>query len=176
MANKEVLLQYTRWALEGLSLQPAWEFVRPKLPDELIDQFSSLVWPTFQRFVSEDLELAKTTLREARTSFKIEGETEPARETYNYQLMLAAILASVLGDTRGILHLGALLVTESLNRKLSISYFLGNLTDGVVGTMYKEIPSKEQVTVWAERILKGDVKLEPILKDLAQYRQNPSYN
>jgi hypothetical protein len=39
-----------------------------------------------------------------------------------------------------------------MNRKLEVSHFLGNLTDGQVGVVYPELPTKTQVLQWVRDI------------------------
>jgi len=71
-----------------------------------------------------------------------------------------------MGERKGLMALSGLLITEPLNRKLEIGYFLGNLTDEKVGLAYKGIPTKEQIFKWVEKC--KDVVLEDRLRDLSK--------
>ena len=77
-------------------------------------------------------------------------EGDPAEQTLAFQCMRAAMVAALLGDPSGVRHLAALLATAPLNWQLDISYFLGNLTDGWIGTLYQDIPRQKQTLLWIQ--------------------------
>ncbi|MCX6022772.1 MAG: hypothetical protein NTZ05_13810 [Chloroflexi bacterium] len=77
-------------------------------------------------------------------------EGDPAEQILAFQCMRAAMLAALLGDANGVRHLAALLATAPLNWQLDLSYFLGNLTNGWIGTMYQEIPRQKQTLLWLQ--------------------------
>jgi hypothetical protein len=78
------------------------------------------------------------------------------------------MVLSILGNYEGYRHLGALLVTENLNRKLAISRFLSIATDGQIGASEARIPSRSDATNWATRIYHGEVEIRSRLQDVAQ--------
>lgn len=75
---------------------------------------------------------------------------DPAEQILALQGMSAAMVAALLGDPNGVQHLAALLATAPLNWQLDISYFLGNLTNGWIGTLYQEIPRQKQTLQWIQ--------------------------
>lgn len=83
-----------------------------------------------------------------------------------FRSMRAAMVLALLGDERGVAHLGSQLVTEPLNWKLMISHFLGNLTGGQIGSLTEEIPTRSQVVRWATAIRKDGFAREAVLPSL----------
>ncbi len=73
-----------------------------------------------------------------------------------------------MGDREQLRTLAAQLITEPMNRKLAISYFLGNLTDGKVGLTYKELPAKAQILQWVRE--SGQVELTDRLGEIAKLK------
>jgi hypothetical protein len=100
-----------------------------------------------------------------------ESREDPEEEILGHYRLQAAIVATLMGDGfesrnfdgqnadrgkryskrkyeragKGLRTLAAQLIVEHTNRKLEISYFLGNLTGGQVGVVYPELPTKSQV-------------------------------
>jgi len=77
---------------------------------------------------------------------------DPEEEIWAHYRLQSAVVATVMGDLEQLRTLAAQLITEPMNRKLAISYFLGNLTDGKVGLTYEELPTKAQILQWVRDI------------------------
>jgi len=99
-------------------------------------------------------------------SLRWEPSEKPEEEIRSHYILQAAIVATLIGFQEELKTLAALLVSQSMNRKLAISYFLGNLTDGRVGTTYKELPTKDQVLQWVRDIdqIQSTYKLDEIAR------------
>jgi hypothetical protein len=68
----------------------------------------------------------------------------------------------------GLKTLAAQLIVEHTNRKLEISHFLGNLTEGKIGSVYPDLPTKTQILQWVQEI--GQVQLADRLPEIAKIK------
>jgi hypothetical protein len=177
MPNRKRLLGYLEWALDGLGLELAFQLIRPShvyldkyvgVPSDhpLLSEFDKTVSPVLAIYLKDD-PLPILSQAGSRFSSLLDENVSPASEIFSYHRMLAAIVASLRGDRIGLEWLGALLITEPINRKLAITYFLGNLTDGSVGTKNKVIPTKAQVVEWTDQIRTHSITLTPLIAKLA---------
>jgi hypothetical protein len=113
-----------------------------------------------------------------------ESREDPEEEILAHYRLQAAIVATLMGDRsykgkvyskrqqersgKGLRTLAAQLIVEPMNRKLEISHFLGNLTDGQVGVVYPELPTKTQVLQWVSEM--GQVQLINRLGELTRFK------
>jgi hypothetical protein len=101
--------------------------------------------------------------------FKTEDkELRAEDQTLAYIQMLSAMVLSILGEYDGYRWLGSMLVTDHLNRKLTVSRFLALLTNGEVGSSEPQMTSRSQAISWARRIYSRDVHARSWLLDLAE--------
>jgi hypothetical protein len=174
MPNRKTLLADLDWALRGLGLEMAFQLIqRREYVDRDRDSFLALLLE-FDKTVSPILELY---LRddplpiihgaESHLSFALGANTSPSSETFSYHRMLAGLVACLRGDQNGLNWLTALLITEPINRKLPIAYFLGNLTDGRLGSQKKSIPTRKQVLEWANQVKENRIRVTPLIGELA---------
>ena len=160
----QVLFDYFERALHDIGagvwltlLRPGNEkYFRNKIKAKVYSTLSSNAW---QRKREEVLNDAEGHLQWAP------GE-DPEEEVWAHYIMQSAIVATIMGDQRELGTLAAQLVIEPMNRKLSIGYFLGNLTDSKVGLTYKELPTKAQVLQWVSEI--GQIESTDKLDEIAR--------
>ena len=141
-----ILYQYFEKALEDLGVK-AWfsllvpgkeEYFRDKINNRV---HSVLSFPPWEHRRDE-------VLRQPEAHLQWEPLDEPEEEIWAHYRMQSAIVATLMGDREELKTLAAQLITEPMNRKLAISYFLGNLTEGKIGLMYKELPTQAWVLRW----------------------------
>ena len=97
-----------------------------------------------------------------------ETRDDPDEEIWAHYRLQSAVVATVMGDLEQLRTLAAQLITEPMNRKLAISYFLGNLTDGKVGLTYKDLPTKTQILRWVHEI--GQIQSRDWLREIASLK------
>lgn len=176
MPNYRALHQYLEWALDELGLfslvllNPPYRGILVDVTPEdthWIARFNETVSPNIRKFIEDD---PSSILSEAGSQFSslMDEKVPRSDETLSYHRMLAAMIASLQGNERGLAWLGALLITQPINRKITITYFLGNLTDGDIGSYRKEIPSREQVLNWVDQIRARSVPLKPLIAEVAR--------
>lgn len=100
-----------------------------------------------------------------------DGAREPYEDDLRQRMVWGNYIKAVAGDSHAIESLISLLLTEPLNRKLDIAFFLGVLTDGFVGSRYKSLPTRSEVISWARRWVteRGNEKLPHFLSTLKFY-------
>ena len=118
------------------------EYFRNKISPQV---YTALSFQPWQQRREEVLSLPENHLR-------WEPWEDPEEEIWAHYRLQSAVVATVMGDREQLRTLTAQLITEPMNRKLTISYFLGNLTDGKVGLIYKQLPTKSQVVQWVHEI------------------------
>lgn len=159
-----ILYQYFEKALEDLGLKP-WlsllipgkeEYFRDKIKNRVHTVLSFPPWEHHR----EDV------LRQPESHVQWEPLDEPEEEIWAHYRMQWAIVATLIGDREQLKTLAAQLITEPMNRKLAISYFLGNLTEGKIGLMYKELPTQAQVMRWVREFdqIKTTYKLDQMAR------------
>lgn len=98
---------------------------------------------------------------------------DPEEEIWAHYRWQSAVVATLIGDQARIIggkvalgSLAAQLITEPMNRKLAISHFLGNLTEGRIGLLQKELPTKSQILQWVResRYIESTDKLDAIAR------------
>ncbi len=157
-----VLIEYLDWCLRELGLGQA----KRHLLAQDLKQFEASVEPVVENTLGSE-QTYESILLDAKSKFRWEPWEEPEKDVFSQRTMFAGMVASVLGTRRGVKALVSLLITEPLNRKLTVSYFLGNLTNGGLGTVYKAIPSKQEVVAWASRM--NEIEVHNLLPQLAEY-------
>jgi hypothetical protein len=159
-----VLSEYFVRALEELGLKAWLGLLRPG--KEAL--FSRTVHRDMEsRVLSWRLELDPIrVLHEPNKFLSWEPHPNPEQEISSHYQLQWAILAAVMGLHGALETLAAQLVTEPMNRKLTIAYFLGNLTEGRVGSPHKELPTKAQILQWLEEI--EHIQLQASLGEIAQ--------
>ena len=115
-----------------------------------------------------DVTRAHDALEAVEDHLNWEPTANPEEEIVAHYELQAAIVATLMGDQEGLKTLAALLVMAPMNWKLSISYFLGNLTAGKVGLTYKELPTKTQVLQWVQEI--KHIQLTNKLEEIARLK------
>ena len=176
----KVLFDYFERAVEELGLK-AWAILLRPGNEQLFHNkvapsvYSALEHPAWEEEREEILINPEKHLR-------WEPGENPEEEIWAHYRLQSAILATLMGDRdesrnsphklardgKGLRTLAAQLVVEHVNRKLEISYFLGNLTDGKIGSVYPELPSKTHILRWVEEI--GEIKLADRLPEMAKIK------
>ncbi|PKB64156.1 MAG: hypothetical protein BZY80_03565 [SAR202 cluster bacterium Io17-Chloro-G2] len=159
-----VLFEYFERALQDIGLAGWVALLRPGKEDNFRHKISARVF-------SGLLDDSRGKLRPLvgfRHSQDLRWEPwdEPENEITAHYRLQSGIVATLMGERMGLLALADLLVTEPLNRKIEISYFLGNLTHGRVGLLYKGIPTNEQILHWVYECTQ--VALEDKLGELSK--------
>ena len=163
---EKVLLGYFERAIKELGLG-AWlamlrpgheEYFRKKVEGRVYSALEFQPWRGTRQII----------LGEPEKYLRWEPWDDPEEEIWAHYRLQSAVMATLMGDKEGILSLGAQLVIEPMNRKLEVSYFLGNLTGGRIGTIYKELPTKTQILQWVEEI--GAVQLADRLPEIARIK------
>jgi hypothetical protein len=168
------LLSYLLWAVEFLGLAEELDLFRPD--SEALERFRDRIGRASQRFLTAGrigvLEIGPdVVLRQPELYFRTEEkELAAAGQAAAFARMLAAIILAISGDFDGHKWLAAMLVTDQMNRKLTIARFLGLLTDGQVGWMGTELPSRSQALNWAKQIATRDISVRSRLFELAETR------
>lgn len=144
-----VLFDYFERAIEDLGLGPWFGLLKPGNEDYFRGKIGQKVYSADS---SQEARWRAQTKREAlrrpEEHLRWEPWEDPEEEILAHYRMQSAIVATLMGDNEALRTLVAQLITEPMNRKLAISYFLGNLTDGQVGLTYKDLPAKAQVLQW----------------------------
>ena len=87
--------------------------------------------------MNEGLERATQIIENPEAYYNQSGDNfrppTPEAELRRYQQWNAATIAASRGDRRGLIHLGAFLATEHVDKKMTMHRFLGLLTNGQVG-------------------------------------------
>ncbi len=162
MTRDEVLLDYLATSLTGLGLGSYWDILTPEFLSDLRQ-----VVPSKRTELSPD---AVAIMDAPQSKYRSEPWDEPISEFVQERQFYVEVIRALDGDSMALQELAALLVTAPLNRKLAISFFLGNLTDGQIGSRFKEIPSRGQVLEWigkAKYIFKGE---HGLLENLAKVK------
>lgn len=172
-ASRE-LLSYLLWAVEFLGLADELYLFRPE--SEALETFRDRIGQASQRFLTAGrigaLEIGPDlVLRQPELYFGTEEKgLAAASQAAAFTRMLAAIILAISGDFEGHKWLAAMLVTDQMNRKVTIARFLGLLTDGQVGWMGTELPSRSQALNWAKQIATRDISVRSRLFELAETR------
>ena len=160
-----VLFHYFEKAAEELGLKAWFSFLAPGREPE----FQAIAASEVNRFLSpQSSEKTETILRDGENYLQWEPSANPTEEIVAHYKLQAAIVATLMGDQEGLKTLAAQLIIGPMNWKLTISYFLGNLTDGKVGLTYKELPTKTQVLQWVQEI--KQVQLTNKLHEIARLK------
>lgn len=161
-----VLFDYFERAMEDLGLGPWLGLLRPGNEDYFQNRIRARV---YQALSVETWKRKRVeTLSEPEKHLQWEPWEDPEEEIWAHYRMQSAIAATLMGDSEELKTLAAQLITEPMNRKLAISYFLGNLTEGKVGLIYKELPTKAQVLKWVRE--SGEIPLTYRLGEIAILR------
>lgn len=146
----QVLSDYFERAVEDTGLGVWLALLRPGNEKYFQDKIGGRVYAplSFQPW----LQRREEALREPESHLRWEPWEDPEEEIWAHYRLQSAIIATLMGDREELKTIAAQLITEPMNRKLAISYFLGNLTEGRVGISYKELPTKEQILRWVQDI------------------------
>lgn len=158
-----VLFEYFERALQDLGLAAWGGLLRPGQEDV----FRNLIKDRVYSMLPEDHRM-QLTLDDPQEYLRWEPWDEPEKEILAHYQLQSGIVATLMGDRWGLKNLASLLITEPANRKLAIAYFLGNLSDGRVGLLYKGIPTKEQILNWVEKF--SDIPLEDRLGQMSKLK------
>lgn len=161
-----VLFEYFERAIEELGLRGWVGLLRPGKEDYFQKKVSGRVY----------LELASSAWKHKREAILLEpqkhlrwepweGQEEEILSHYRFQ---SAVMATLMRDGKELKTLAAQLVVEPMNRKLEVSHFLGNLTDGKVGLVYAELPTRGQILQWVHEI--GQVQLTDRIPEIARFK------
>ena len=180
----KVLFDYFERAVEELGLK-AWAILlRPGNERFFHNKVALSVYSILHdsRWRHEKEEILSDPVKHLRW----EPGEDPEEEIWAHYRLQSAILATLMGDRdesrtsprnsrhnlerdgKGLRTLAAQLVVEHVNRKLEISHFLGNLTEGKIGSVYPELPTKTQILQWVEEI--GAVQLADRLPEIARIK------
>ena len=161
-----VLYRYFEKAIEDIGLK-GWfnllvpgkeEFFRSKITNRA---HSVLAFPPWQQRREE-------VLNDPERHLQWQPLDDAEEEVWSHYRLQAAIVAILMGDREELKTLAAQLITEPMNRKLEISYFLGNLTRGKVGVIYKELPTKAKVLQLVRNI--DEIQSTYLLDEIARLR------
>jgi hypothetical protein len=164
------LLRYLQWGMNALGLTRELDRLRSGALDDFTSEVTGAIAPflSFALVVNRQVQLDEV-LEHPNDYYRFETVEEPIQtQTLGQVRMLGAMVLSILGNYEGYRQLGALLVTENLNRKLAISRFLSIATDGQIGASEPRIPSRSDATNWATRIYHGELEIRSRLQDVAQ--------
>lgn len=163
-----VLFEYFERAIEELGLK-AWA---PLLRPGYEEYFQNKIAPTVYRILEQGSsgEEREEILSDPEKHLRWESRENPEEEILAHYRLQAAIVASVMGDGKGLRTLAVQLIVEHMNRKLEVSHFLGNLTDGQVGVVYPELPTKTQVLQWVREMER--VQLTNWLGEITRFKYN----
>lgn len=159
-----VLFEYFERALQEIGLAAGIGLLRPGNENAFREKISDRVFSNLSGY--SEGESTSINQTDPYKHLRWEPWDEPEKEITAHYRLQSAIVAALMGERKGLMALSGLLITEPLNRKLEIGYFLGNLTDEKVGLAYKGIPTKEQIFKWVEKC--KDVVLEDRLRDLSK--------
>ena len=162
----QVLFDYFERALQDIGVGVWLSLLRPGNEENFRNKIKSKVYSTLS-FDAWQFTKAEV-LKESERHLRWEPGEDPEEEIWAHYRMQSAIVATIMGDRRQLQTLAALLVIEPMNRKLSISYFLGNLTNGKVGLTYKELPTRTRVLRWVKDI--EHIELTDRLSEIAKLR------
>lgn len=148
--SERLLIGYFERALGDLGLAAWLALLRPgeeaRFRERIIPQTDSvLALDTWKRKKEQ-------ILLDPEGYLNWEPLTEPEQEIWAHYRLQSAIVATMIGHGSELRTLAAQLITEPVNRKIVISYFLGHLTSGKVGLRYKDIPTKHQILAWVNNI------------------------
>jgi hypothetical protein len=162
----KVLFEYFERFVEELGLK-AWALLlRPGNEGYFQDKIAPTVYRTLEQGSSE--QEREEILNYPEKHLRWESRENLEEEIQAYYRLQAAIVATLMGDGEGLKTLTAQLIVEHMNRKLVVSYFLGNLTYGQVGVVYPELPTKSQVLQWVSEM--GRVQLTNRLDELTRFK------
>ena len=160
-----VLYEYFERASEELGLRSWLSILRPgsheKFKSEANDKMSQYLHNKWSQRWDKFLSDPEQKLR-------WEPWDDPEDEIRSHYSLQAAIVASIMGDSLELMTLRAQLISEPMNRKLTITYFLGNLTEGKVGLVYKELPSRSQILRWVDEM--DQIRLTDRLGEIAELK------
>lgn len=188
----KVLFDYFERAVEELGLK-AWAILlRPGNERDFRRRVENQVYWTLEdgRWEQEREE----ALSDPENHLRWESREDPEEEILADYRLQAAIVATLMGDGfesrnfdgqnadrgkryskrkyervgKGLRTLAAQLIVEHTNRKLVVSHFLGNLTDGQVGMVYPGLPTKTQILQWVSEI--GQVQLTNRLGEITKFK------
>lgn len=161
-----VIFDYFERALQDIGVGLWFSVLRPGKEEYFRDKISLQVYTvlSFQDWQQRRAEVLSLPEKHLRW----EPWEDPEEEIWAHYRLQSAVVATVMGDQEQMRTLAAQLITEPMNRKLSICYFLGNLTDGIVGLTYKELPTKAQILQWVRVI--GHVELTDRLDEIARLK------
>jgi len=144
------IFDYFERALQDIGVGLWFSLLRPGKEEYFRDKINPRVYTllSFQAWRQRREEVLSLPEKHLRW----EPQEDPGEEIWAHYRLQSAVVATVMGDREQLRTLAAQLITEPMNRKLAISYFLGNLTDGKVGLIYKQLPTKSQVLQWAHEI------------------------
>ena len=159
-----ILYQYFEKALEDLGLKAWLSLLVPGKEDYLRDKINNRAHTVLSSSPWEHRR--DEVLMQPEAHVQWEPLDEPEEEIWAHYRMQSAIVATLMGDREQLKSLAAQLITEPMNRKLAISYFLGNLTEGKIGLMYKELPTQAGVLRWVREFdqIKSTYKLDLMAK------------
>jgi hypothetical protein len=162
----KALFDYFERAVEELGLKAWATLLMPGNEQYFRDKIAPAVYRTLEEGSSE--QEREEILSDPERHLRWESRENPEEEIHAYYRLQAAIVAAVMGDDKGLRTLAAQLIVEHMNRKLEVSHFLGNLTDGQVGVVYPELPTKTQVLQWVRDI--EQVQLANRLGEIARFK------
>lgn len=164
-SSERVLFDYFERAAEELGLRAWFNYLAPGREAE----FQEIAELQISRFLSPEWSKKREDiLRDAANYLQWEPSANPKEEIVAHYNLQAAIAGTLMGDQEGLKTLAAQLVIGPMNWKLTISYFLGNLTDSRVGLTYKELPTKTQVLQWVQEI--KQIQLTNKLEEFARFK------
>ncbi len=115
-------------------------------------------------YLTPESDRASEILSSPEKYYQSRADTNPEDAIYDDIKLIAAIMAAMNDDYRGLTLLAELLITQSYERQLVISSLLAQLTESAkvkIGQKDKTSLTREQIFEWAMLIHDGKVKLTP---------------
>jgi len=161
-----ILFNYFERAVEELGLKAWLSLLKPGNEEYFRQRIKGRVYSVLE--FKPWKQRREKILSEPEENLRWEPWDKPEDEIRAHYRLQAAIVATLMGDREELRTLAAELIAEPMNRKLEITYFLGNLTEGRVGLTYKELPTKSQILQWVHDI--EQVQLVDRLSEIARLK------